>query len=173
MSIEEHERVLRELSLAKAVFLFVFSRGSFERLALKHDIASNITGAKDIREAYLNGKYNPREDDTRKLVEFRTSGLRASLLRSGLAVLLVGLLSGAFGFATYLLAGVCPVWLSAILQAAGVGVILWATLWELGWNLRSMDGHTLTERVHQWLFRVMYSLGSALFFFAYVWSVQW
>lgn len=173
MSIEEYEKVLRELSPAKAVLLFVFCRSAFERLALKHDIASNITGAKDIREAYLQGKYNPREEDTRELVEFRTSGLRLSLFWSGLAVLFVGLVSGAFGYVMYLQVGTCPVWLSALLQAGGVGVILWATLWELGWNLRSMGGHTLTERVHQWLFRTMYTVGSALFFFAYVWSVQW
>ena len=173
MSIEEHEKLLKELSPAKAVFLFIFARGAFERLALKHDIAASITGARDIRDAYIKGTYNPREDDTRKLVEYRTSGLRASLLCSGLAVLLVGVASGFLGYAMYLRQGVCPVWLSALLQAGGVGVILWATLWELGWNLRSMGGSTLAERVHQWLFRTLYSAGSALFFFAYVWSVRW
>lgn len=173
MSIEVQEKVLRELSPSKAILLFLFNRRAFECLATEHDVASSITGARDLREAYIAGAYRPDVGYIQNLVEFRTTTLRRSFFLSGVAVAAVGIASGLAGFLLYTVKGLSPVWLSVLLQALGVGTILWATLWELGWNVRSMEGHTLPERVHQWLFRLMYSVGSALFFFAYAWSVQW
>jgi hypothetical protein len=173
MSIDAQERILKELSLTKAILLFLFDRERFKRLATKHDIAASITGASDLRQAYIAGTYKPNVPHVQELVEYRTITLRRSYFLSGLAVVVVGAASGSLGFMLYVVKGLCPVWLSALLQGLGVGVILWSTLWELGWNVRSMDGNTLPERVHQWLFRAMYSLGSALFFFAYAWSIRW
>jgi hypothetical protein len=39
------------------------------------------------------------------------------------------------------------------LQVVGAGLLLWATLWELGWGFRSWVGESLPERVHRWIFR--------------------
>lgn len=60
--------------------------------------------------------------------------------------------------------------LSAVLQATGAGILLWATVWELGWDIRSFGGQTLAERAHQWLFRTLCVTGTFAFLLAYVWS---
>jgi hypothetical protein len=173
MTIESQEAVLRNLSVTKAVVLFLFRKQRFLHLSTKHDIAQSVLGPEDLRKAYSEGKYTPNENYTRQLAEDRTSELRASLCQAFLWVLGSTLISSGVGFALQLKFGVCPQWLSSLLQLTGVAIILWATIWELGWNVRSMDGNTLPERVHQWVFRLMYIIGSSFFFLAYVWGTKW
>jgi hypothetical protein len=173
MDIQDYERVLRELSPLKAVLLFLFCPTAFKRRAVEHDTAYNIVKDPHIMKLLFEGKYKPDIEHMVELVELRTSELRKTFLWSALIVMCVGSLFAVVGFALYCRYGQCPSWLSVVFQMLGVGLILWATLWELGWWLRSMGGETLPERVRLWLFRAMYATGSAFFFLAYSWSAKW
>lgn len=46
------------------------------------------------------------------------------------------------------------------LQVAGATLVLWATLFVRGWDIQTIGGVTLTERVNQWLYRSLYCLGT-------------
>jgi hypothetical protein len=48
------------------------------------------------------------------------------------------------------------------LQFVGAAILLWATLANRGWDIASYATSTLTERVNEWIYRVSYSLGTAL-----------
>lgn len=132
MNIEHYERVLKERSPLRSVLMFLLRPAAFVRLAVEHDAAQSVVEAPDLRKAFLEGKYTPNVEYTRGLVEFRTKELRKSLFLSAIAVIGVGFLSAFVGFVLFKSIGICPPWLSAVLQMVGVGVILWATLWELG-----------------------------------------
>jgi hypothetical protein len=173
MTIEHHEAVLRSLSKTKAVLFFLFRKAAFIRLSTEHDTAQGILGAEDLRQAYIEGKYKPNVEHTAELANERTSELRQAFRDAFLWVLGSTLLSIAAGLALQFSTGICSQWLSSVLQLVGVAIILWATIWELGWNVRSMDGNSLPERVHQWVFRLMYVVGSSLFFLAYAWGTNW
>ena len=47
------------------------------------------------------------------------------------------------------------------LQVLGVTVLLWATLFVRGWDIQSWGGVTLTERVNQWIYRLLYCFGTS------------
>jgi hypothetical protein len=47
------------------------------------------------------------------------------------------------------------------LQVFGAIVLLWGTLFVRGWDIQTLGGVTLTERVNRWLYRLLYCLGTA------------
>jgi hypothetical protein len=47
------------------------------------------------------------------------------------------------------------------LQIVGATILLWATLFVRGWDIQSIGGVTLTERVNRWIYRLLYCLGTA------------
>lgn len=55
------------------------------------------------------------------------------------------------------------------LQFAGIGVLLWATLGRVESPIQTFDGATIPERVDQWLYRLLYVVGS----YALALSVAW
>jgi hypothetical protein len=57
-----------------------------------------------------------------------------------------------------------------ILQLAAAGVLLWATLFLRGWDIQSIGGVTLTERVNQWWFRAAYWVGTAALAVSMTWA---
>ncbi len=56
-----------------------------------------------------------------------------------------------------------------VLQYLGIAIILWATLAKGGWNIQTVEGESLPEKVDQWIYRVLYFVGS---YFLVV-SVSW
>ena len=54
-----------------------------------------------------------------------------------------------------------PTRLVPALQIFGVTVLLWATLFVRGWDIQTLGGVTLTERVNRWIYRLLYCLGTA------------
>jgi len=48
------------------------------------------------------------------------------------------------------------------LQIVGATLLLWATLFVRGWDIQSIGGVTLTERLNQWIYRFLYCLGTAV-----------
>ena len=54
-----------------------------------------------------------------------------------------------------------PTRLVLALQIFGATVLLWATLFVRGWDIQTLGGVTLTERVNRWIYRLLYCLGTA------------
>lgn len=48
------------------------------------------------------------------------------------------------------------------LQIAGGGLLLWGTLFVRGWDIQTIGGVSLTERVNQWLYRALYCAGTCI-----------
>lgn len=55
------------------------------------------------------------------------------------------------------------------LQSAGVGVLLWATLGRVESPIQTFDGGTVPERVDQWLYRMLYVIGSYALALSVIW----
>lgn len=100
----------------------------------------------------------------------------------GITAIRRGLVEGfqwSFCFATA--GGLCgwlgkAVWGVQALSAAlcivgGTVIILWSTLAMQGWKIQTWDGVTLTERVNQWIFRLLYSIGTFLIVAGTTWTV--
>ena len=74
---------------------------------------------------------------------------------------------GLFGYYCF---GASPIVVTS-LAVVGTGVLLWATLAMKGWDIQTIDGVTLTERVNSWIFRILYWLGTALLVAAAAWDM--
>ena len=55
---------------------------------------------------------------------------------------------------------------------AGTLILLWATLALQGWGIQSYGGVTLGERVNRWIFRLLYSFGTALIVAGSIWTLS-
>lgn len=68
--------------------------------------------------------------------------------------------AGAASLIGIRLIGLVPRWLLANGQVVGAGFLLWATLAKQGWNIQTLNGNTLPERVDRLIFRVLYIAGT-------------
>jgi hypothetical protein len=57
-----------------------------------------------------------------------------------------------------------------LLQIFGASILLWGTLFIRGWEIQTYSGITLTERVNQWLYRVLYLLGTSIIICSIIWQ---
>ena len=87
-------------------------------------------------------------------------------LAAVLTIVALGYLTG--NILNSLLGAASPVTVRCF-QYSGIGVLLWATLAKGGWNLQTWTGDTLIEHVDQWLFRVLYLIGSLLLVISATW----
>jgi len=87
--------------------------------------------------------------------------------------LVLVILSGAFGGFGGLVAGkvfgVASPSLISTLQVTGACILLWGTLFVRGWEIQTYKGHTLIERVNQWLYRALYCTGTAVLVASLIW----
>ena len=91
---------------------------------------------------------------------------RASKLRRAIWESLVWMLSSiAVGYVVGTLLGTvnggATAALVRILQIFGATILLWATLFVRGWDIQTIGGVTLTERVNRWIYRLLYCLATA------------
>jgi hypothetical protein len=168
--MEDFERPYKQVSRVKALALFVFRPRAFLEMASKHDIAWLLSDSPDIRASYVRGESKPNEAEMRSNAAHRTAGLRRSLLSSGLVVACSAIIAVVVGFLLRKNFGALSNFMSNFIQAVAVGVILWATLWQLTRDLQSFGGNSLPERVHSWVFSCLYTLGTFLFFVVYTWQ---
>ena len=82
--------------------------------------------------------------------------------RSLIAVLAAGVIGFSIGILIRHGAGCTPSWLGTTIQAAGGLMLLWGTLFVRGWDIQTLSGVTLSERVNRWLYRGLYCSGTAL-----------
>jgi hypothetical protein len=136
-----------------AAFLLAFKPRRFVREAVLQDRKPPTTFTRKLRRAH----------GTRMLRN--ALGVGALLvLASAIAGSLVGaILSVAFGAPTARVV--------ALLQAVAGGVLLWATISYLGWEIQSYKGLTLVEQVNRWIFRLFYCLGTSLLVVSLVWPL--
>ena len=62
--------------------------------------------------------------------------------------------------------------LIAFLQVLGACLLLWGTLFIRGWEIQTYCGVTLTERVNQWVYRILYCLGTSIIICSLIWTLK-
>lgn len=78
-----------------------------------------------------------------------------------------------FGGIGYVLGQICNFFIDCVnsskitfLQIIGALFLLWGTLFVRGWEIQTLSGVTLTERVNRWLYRTMYCFGTMIIIFS-------
>ncbi|MBU1753320.1 hypothetical protein KKG56_05635 [bacterium] len=57
------------------------------------------------------------------------------------------------------------------LQVIGAGLLLWGTLFIRGWEIQTICGVTLIERVNQWLYRTLCCIGTMIVICSLIWEL--
>lgn len=95
------------------------------------------------------------------------------LRRAFLCSFLLVMASGGIGYLVGILAGATFTCASTKfvmwLQIFGASFLLWGTLFVRGWEIQTYVGHTLTERVNQWIYRALYCVGTTIIVFSVAW----
>ncbi len=97
------------------------------------------------------------------------SVIRRAFWLSLVLVLLSGAIGGFAGFVAGQVFGVASSHLISSLQVIGACILLWGTLFVRGWEIETYVGHTLIERVNQWLYRTLYCIGTAVLVASLIW----
>lgn len=53
-----------------------------------------------------------------------------------------------------------PHLVAEVSQYLGVAILLWATLGKIGWSIQTMNGNTLPEQVNNFVYQLLYVVGS-------------
>lgn len=96
----------------------------------------------------------------------RTIRLRKAIRQSFIIVLCCFIISLILALTTSVPTQVV-FWLGII----GTGIILWATLGYLGWEIQSWKGETLPEQINRMWFRVLYIVGTLLLFISILFNI--
>jgi hypothetical protein len=138
---------------------------------VEHDIGWSFSTQPDIRQHYSGEHIKDYEREMLAAAMKRSGVVRQALFFAARLVVFSSLAGFAIGWLFHRYLGSIPPLLNSVLQVTGAGTLLWATIWQLGADVRTMGGESLVERVHSWLFRGLYILGTVLFFVAYAWSL--
>lgn len=143
----DYAQKFRGVCRSRAMFFFFFSPEKFDALAREHDAAYSATAV-----ASADHRLNRRKV---LLTVFWHSffWVLFTLVSAQLTVFLV---------LTYL--PTPPPLFTRTLQAVGAAVLLWAGLWGISPDIRSFGGETLVERVHGWIFRLMFCVATYILF---------
>ncbi len=95
--------------------------------------------------------------------------IRRAFIYSLLLVVLSGGIGYGAGLALGEMIGCTTSKFISWLQIAGACFLLWGTLFVRGWEIQTYCCVTFTERVNQWLYRVLYCVGTAVL----VCSLSW
>ena len=97
----------------------------------------------------------PESQSQRSVAEIRHVLCTSFLLVVG--SMIIGALAGRI----YIWSGLPnPILFSEISQYIGVAILLWATLGKVGWSIQTTNGTTLPERVNDFVYRLLYVIGS-------------
>ena len=161
-------QVFGSTRIAKAVVLFFLRPTAYVELATQYDAGYVLTNDTDLRREWEAGKFDPLGQERRATVVDRASTIRSDFSRAGVLVFSAGLTAL---LVRALLRGWpdAPPSAPSALQIGGAGILLWATVWQIGSGVRSFGGETLSELVHNATFRFMAFLGTCIFVLAYLW----
>ena len=144
-----------KVNKVKAIFLFLFMPKSFNRLAVEYHEQYVIETKTKYGGVWI--EFNKEESAKNNLKQ--ASRLRLTLLESA------GIVFVAMGASILVAYLVIKLWcwsnplLIMSLQLVGGFIILGVTLWEIS-SAASASGEWLAEKVHNWVFRLLYSLGT-------------
>ena len=136
------------LEIVRYITLLAFRPSKFERIA-----------------TIENAKLEAATKDERT----STAHIRTALGGSFAFVALATLVGSIIGWLVAKKFGAPGAWLT-ILQTIGAFLVLWATLAVKGWEIQSFAGTTLEEQVNRWIYRSLYTVGTALFICSLVWG---
>ena len=141
------------------LFLFIFRFSRFQKLAANHKIAIDLEDPK-LGLEYQKEKYRPDERDALESAFFLGKKLRSSLGKSLFAVFITFVVAL---FLTFFEGSVSPslsISWKKIVEILAAFLLMWSTLFELGWGLRTWKGQALHELVHSLLFKCLFVSGS-------------
>ncbi len=95
--------------------------------------------------------------------------LRRALFKAFELVALSGVIGTIVGRIAHGLCGPASSNTISVLQIAGALLLLWGTLAVRGWDIQTYGGATLTERVNQWIYRLLYCCGTAVLVISLSW----
>ena len=162
---------MAEVNPITTTVLLLVRPARFVQLSVEHDVALEFETNQQLLTAYPNRQLPPE-----RLKNFEDNAWdRANKLRKAFFIalwstagaIILGLLSGYW---VRSVAGKADPTVIAALQIGAAGIILVATLAQLGWEIRSWKGTSLPEKANRWLFRAQYWLGTFLFVFSMGWS---
>ncbi len=142
-----------------AMFLFLFSPGRYQKLAARHNIAINLESPR-LGLKYEKGIYSPDMNEALSHALLSAIKLRSSLSKSFVAVFITFLIAVLVGFFLGSVAFSLPVSWKRIIDVCAAFLLMWSTLFELGWGLRTWKGEALHELVHALLFKLLFISGS-------------
>jgi hypothetical protein len=159
------ERMLKE------IMLLVFWPTRFIKFATEETVKAEFKTNKQLKESFPNEQL-PLE----KYMEFE-KGIRGSTytIRHSFAVgfgwvlLAIG---GGWVLGWFLGCFIVPASKSVItgLQLLAAGILLGATLSLVGWEIQTHKGQTLPEKVNQYVYRALYTIGTGILVVSLSWS---
>jgi hypothetical protein len=143
--------------LATFLFLFLFSK--YQRIAANHNIAINLE-APDLRRSFENGTYKPDVRDFLINAVESANELRRALLKSFFAVSFTLCIALLLAFIEGSVKPSLPLSWKSVFEITAAFLLMWSTLFELGWGLRTWKGQALHELIHSLVFRIIFISGS-------------
>jgi hypothetical protein len=134
------------ISIARALFLCV------KLLVAPEQMADEEKSDNEYRE-----KMGPAT-----VPKHRAYAVRKAFFSSLLLVVFSGLLGYAAGALGDYVGRCAPTSTVAWLQITGAMVLLWGTLFIRGWEIQTLSGVSLTERINQWIYRTLCCVGTVL-----------
>ena len=154
-----------KVSEAWAAVLFLFAPARFNKAAVQY----HEQYVEESKKRYGGAPTPFDHQESLKNNQRQATLLRASLFRSlfhvflSLAVSLISAIEAEKFF------GAISPTVSVVLQMLGAFILLGATLWQIG-NAASACGEWLAEKIHNFLFRLLYCFGTYLLGFAICWD---
>ena len=154
-----------------AVILVLFAPSRFVEVAVRHALEAEFATNVQWQAQYPDRNVPPKEIDRfRGFAREQTQSLRRAVF-GGIGIAFAAIASGLVAGAILRhLLGPAPVIAIAGLQIGGAGIILGATLAEVGRQIASWQQETLPEKVNRWVFRCLYVFGTFIFVISVGWS---
>jgi hypothetical protein len=168
--MESFERPYKNVSHVKALLLFFFRPKAFAKFAAEHDIAWVLSDSPDLLAKYQKGEYKPCVKEYEESSGRSAALIRGSLRNAALVVLIAAVVGVVAGVVLKNRFGPLGIFVSNLLQAVAIGIILWATLWQLTRDVQTFGGRSLLERLHSWIFNSLYTVGTFILLVVYGWQ---
>jgi len=158
--------------MLKETMTFVFCPSRFIKIAAYNDLPEEIRTSLKLQETFPGAQVQTgleRQRDLEERALESASRIRHSFkIGFGLALLT---LVGGYGFGILLgyLLGPAPRIIVAFLQSFAALIILGATLSLVGWEIQTLGGKTLSEKVNRWLYQIFYVIGTGILVVSLTW----
>ncbi|MEI6624064.1 MAG: hypothetical protein WCP28_19400 [Actinomycetes bacterium] len=161
-------RTFETTSVFVAAVLFFLRPRSYVETAVLYDAGYSMAHDAGLRQKWAEGNYDPLTETHRQAVTRRAAEIRSGFRKAGVLVSFAILLAIVVRVLALGWPRVVPS-IPNVLQVVGASVLLWATVWQVAWSVRSIGGETLSERIHSATVKSMVFLGTFLFVLAYLW----